>query len=571
MNTPRLEKNSIAQGVFGGRATTRGDRSLRSLAMVFGSVAAILLAAPVLPATGQTQAQLNNAVNDSTNWPYVDHDYRGQRYTPLDQVTAKNAGDLARICRHTFPAKEPAQTAPIVYDGTLYATTAHYTVALDGASCKVAWRHEWKPRDRETFITQRGAAIKDGKLVRGTGDGYLLALDGKTGRELWSRQIAKPSEGYFISMPPLIYEDFVLIGPAGSEFAGKGWVGAFRLRDGEPVWKFNTVPDPGEPGAETWGRDPNTLKGGNLWTPMSLDVEKELLYVPVGNPAPDFYDENRPNANLYTNSLVALDVRTGKLAWYHQAVPHDVRDYDLTHAAPSFTITVGGQRRTVIAMTGKDGLLRVLDRDTRDVLYRTPFTTRENAEGPLGRSFTRVCPGLLGGHEWNGAAYSPRLGALIVPATDWCNQIRPATQPPDPNVEKKRGQFFGGEFQFDPWASARGWLTAFDAATGAPRWRYQSSKPMIGGVAVTGGDVVFAGEITGDFLVFDANDGTVLHRHNVGGPIAGGLVSYASGGKQYVAVVSGFVGGYYNQMAPEIGGGNPTIAVFALKSGAARP
>ena len=153
-----------------------------------------------------------------------------------------------------------------------------------------------------------------------------------------------------------------------------------------------------------------------------------------------------------------------------------------------------------------------------------------------------------------GAAYSPRLGALFVPATDWCNQIRPATQPPDPQAEKKRGQFFGGEFQFDPWANARGWLTAFDAATGAMRWRYQSGKPMIGGVAVTGGDVVFAGEITGDFLVFDANDGKILYRHNLGGPIAGGIVSYASGGKQYVAMTAGFGGMLSDDYAATFGG-----------------
>jgi alcohol dehydrogenase (cytochrome c) len=539
---------------------------MRAEASVFGKVAVLWLATGAAHAAGPTQAELNNATNDSANWVYVDHDYRGQRYTPLDQITARNAADLAQTCSYSFPERMPGQTAPIVYDGILYATTAHYTVALDGTSCKVVWQSEWKPQDHETFVTQRGVAMKDSKVVRGTGDGYLLALDGKTGKELWSRQIAKPSEGYFISMPPLIYDDLVLIGPAGAEFAGKGWVGAFRLSNGEPVWKFNTVPDPGEPGAETWGGDPNTPKhGGNLWTPMSFDVEKGLLYVPVGNPAPDFYDKDRTGENLYTNAIVALDVRTGKLTWYYQAVPRDVRDYDLTHVAPVFVITVGGKQRTVIALTGKDGVLRLLDRDTREVLYSVPFTQRENAEGPLGTSFTHVCPGLLGGHEWNGAAYSPRLGTLFVPATDWCNQIRPAAQPPDPQAEKKRGQFFGGEFQFDPWANARGWLTAFDAATAAPRWRHHSSKPMIGGVAVTGGDVVFAGEITGDFLVFDANDGTVLYRRNVGGPIAGGMVSYASGGKQYVAVVSGFVGGYYHQMAPEIGGGNPTITVFALK------
>ena len=136
---------------------------------------------------------------------------------------------------------------------------------------------------------------------------------------------------------------------------------------------------------------------------------------------------------------------------------------------------------------------------------------------------------------------------------------------PTPPAEKTRGQYFGGEFQFDPWDKARGWLTAFDAATGVRRWQYQSSKPMIASVLTTGGDVVLAGEITGDFLAFDAEDGKILYKHNVGGPIGGGVLSYASGGKQYIAVVSGFVGGYYNMMAPEIGGGNPTVTVFALK------
>jgi alcohol dehydrogenase (cytochrome c) len=519
-------------------------------------------------AAGPTQAELNNSINDGANWPYVDHDYRGQRYTPLAQITANNAANLAEVCRYTFPEKEPAQTAPIVYDGILYATTAHYTVALDGANCRPVWQTKWEPKAKETFHTQRGAAIKDGKLVRGTGDGYLLALDATTGHPLWSRQIANSDDGYFISMPPLVYDDLVLIGPAGAELATKGWVAAFRLSDGERVWKFNTVPDPGEPGAETWGGDPDALKhgGGNLWTAMSLDVETGLLHVPVGNPAPDFFDKTRPGENLYTGAIVALDARTGKLAWYHQAVPHDVRDYDLTHVAPVFTTSADGQQRTFIALTGKDGVLRVLDRDTRKVHYSIPFTTRQNAEGPIGTSFTRTCPGILGGHEWNGAAYSPRLGALFVPATDWCNQIRTAERAPDPQAAKTGAALFmGGEFKFAPWGEAQGWLTAFDAATGSQRWRYRSAKPMIGGVAATGGDVVFAGDIPGDLLAFDAKDGKILYKHNVGGPIAGGVVSYAAGGKQHVAVVAGFVGGYYNQMAPEIGGGNPTITIFALK------
>jgi alcohol dehydrogenase (cytochrome c) len=173
---------------------------MRPATFVFRSLAALLLATGAAKAAGPTQAELNNGVNDSANWAYADHDYHGQRYTPLDQINAKNAQDLSQVCSYTFPDKESAQSAPIVYDGVLYATTAHYTVAMDGASCKVVWLFQWKPRDHESFTTQRGAAIKDGTVVRGTGDGYLLALNGKTGEEVWSRQIAKPDEGYFISM-----------------------------------------------------------------------------------------------------------------------------------------------------------------------------------------------------------------------------------------------------------------------------------------------------------------------------------------------------------------------------------
>ena len=165
--------------------------------------------------------------------------------------------------------------------GTIYAASAHYTVALDGATCEVIWQHQWRPKLREVPKAQRGVALKDGKVVRGSTDGSLYALDAKTGKELWSRQVADPADGYFISAPPLIVDDLIFIGPAGSESAGKGWVGAFKLSNGERVWKFNTVPDLGEPGAQTWGDNPKGLKtgGGAIWTAMSYDPEKHLLYV----------------------------------------------------------------------------------------------------------------------------------------------------------------------------------------------------------------------------------------------------------------------------------------------------
>jgi alcohol dehydrogenase (cytochrome c) len=515
--------------------------------------------------SGPTQEELNHAADDAENWLYVDHDYQGRRYTALDQINAGNVRDLVQVCYYSFPELVPAQTAPVVHAGVLYATTAHFTVAIDGATCKVIWQHEWQPKGYETFKTQRGAAIMGGKIVRGTADDYLIALDRTTGNLLWSKSVAPSDEGHFISMPPLIVDDLVLIGPAGSEWAAKGWVGAFRLSDGERVWKFNIVPDPGQPGAETWGPDPKVLAtgGGNLWTPMSLDTDKGLVYVAGGNPAPDFYDADRPGDNVYTNSVIALDVHTGKLAWYYQALPHDTRDYDLTHVAPIFTFTANGQEHTVITVTGKDGLLRLLDRDSHQLLYSVPFTTRKNTDAPFGSGWMKVCPGILGGQEWSGSAYSPRLRALFVPAAEWCHKIRRDTHPPDPQPEKTKGAFFGGELKTD-WAEASGVLTSFDAATGDVLWKYFAAKPMIGGATVTGGDLVFTGDASGDFLALDAKSGSVLYRGGIGYAVGGGVVSYLAEGRQYVAVVSGFVG-IYNRYAPELRGGNPTITVFGLR------
>jgi hypothetical protein len=186
-------------------------------------------------------------------------------------------------------------------------------------------------------------------------------------------------------MPPLVHGDLIYIGPAGAETAARGWVGSFRISDGEQVWRFNIVPDDGEPGADTWG--PNSAArqhgGGNLWTPMSFDEKKNLLYVPGGNAAPDLYDDDRPGNNLYTNSLISLDTTTGHLVWYRQFIPHDVHDYDVSHVAPVFKTTINGSPRDVIASTGKDGLLRLLDRESKDLIYSVPFTNRMNAEAPV--------------------------------------------------------------------------------------------------------------------------------------------------------------------------------------------
>ena len=521
----------------------------------------LVLGASPVPAFSQGRA----GNSESGDWVYVDHDLAGTRYSPLKQITTKNVSQLVKACAYSFPDKEPSQTAPIVSAGRMYLTTAHYTVAIDGADCHVIWSSTWTPREHEPANTHRGAALADGKIIRGTADGFLLALDAKDGHTLWTKQIADPKEGYFISMPPLVHGNLVYIGPAGAETAARGWVGAFRVSDGEQVWRFNIVPGDGEPGADTWGSDPAARQhgGGNTWTPMSFDEKKNLLYVPGGNAAPDLYDDDRPGANLYTNSLIALDATTGHLAWYRQFVPHDVHDYDVSHVAPVFETTIGGSTRNVIASTGKDGLLRLLDRDSKDVIYSVPFTNRVNTEAPITTTPVRVCPGTLGGEEWNGSAYYAKQNLLIVPATDWCAAFNKDATAPDPVKEHTHAFYFGGETKFDPWSAARGRLTAFDASTGHEKWRYDAAKPMIAGVTATEGGLIFTGELTGHLLALDASSGKVLLERDLGGPAGGGVVTYSAQGRQNVAVVSGMVG-VYNLVAPEIGGGNTTVTVFRL-------
>jgi len=528
---------------------------------------AILAAGVLVFGTPRVQASPQAVTSNSGagDWVYVDHDLAGTRYSHLKEITTKNVSQLVKACAYTFPDKEPSQTAPIVSAGRMYLTTAHYTVAIDGADCRVIWSSTWTAREHEPATTHRGAALADGKIIRGTSDGFLLALDAKDGHAVWSKQIADPKEGYFISMPPLVHGDLIYIGPAGAETAAQGWVGAFRIRDGEQVWRFNIVPNDGEPGTSTWGPNPAARKhgGGNLWTPMSFDEQKKLLYVPGGNAAPDLYDDDRPGDNLYTNSLIALDAATGHLVWYRQFVPHDVHDYDVSHVAPVFKAKINGPTRNVIASTGKDGLLRLLDRDSKNLIYTVPFANRLNVEAPITRTPVRVCPGTLGGQEWNGSSYYAKQNMLIVPATDWCAEFSKDATAPDPEKEHTHAFYFGGQTNFDPWSSARGRLTAFDASTGREIWRYDAAKPMIAGVTTTAGDLIFTGDLAGNLLALDARSGEVLLRSELGGPAGGGVVTYSARGGQNVAAVSGFIG-VYNLVAPEIGGGNTTVTVFRL-------
>jgi alcohol dehydrogenase (cytochrome c) len=372
---------------------------------------------------------------------------------------------------------------------------------------------------------------------------------------LWARKVADATAGETVVMAPLLFEDLVLIGPAGSENGIKGWVGAFRAEDGQAVWRFNIVPGAGEPGFDTWKSDASVpLGGGALWTPLSLDAARGHLFVATSNPSPDFSSALRGDKNLYTNTLLVLDVRTGKVVWYDQVVPQDDHDWDLTQVSPLIRTSVNGKLRELVITAGKDGMLRAVDRETRERVYETPVTTRSNTDAAVTRSGTHACPGVLGGVEWNGAAFNARTNLLYVPAVDWCGTFTLTDE-----VRFVPGApYMGGTYTPD--AGSQGWLTALNASTGEIKWRYRSTRPMVAAVTTSDGGVVMTGELTGDFVVLNAEDGRELYRFNTGGPIGAGIVTYETAGRQYIAVASGSPSSFWVDASP----GTPTVFVFAL-------
>ena len=506
---------------------------------------------------GPTQSELNGAQQSTEDWLYHTHDYSGSRFVPLAQIDSSSAKQLRAVCAFQAGESSNFQTGPIVYQGTMYVTTARSTIALDASNCRSKWRYTWEPKDLEPWgaWNNRGVAIKEGRVVRGTLDGYLLELNAQTGALIWARQVASPGAGETFTMAPMIYDDLILIGPAGSENAISGWVGAFRLADGSEVWRFKTVPGVDAVNSESW-RNPTGIKlgGGALWTPMSLDQVRGELYVAVTNPAPDLPAGLRPGDNPYSDSIIALDIRTGKLSWYKQTIANDSHDWDLTQVSPLFSVEVNGQRRDLVATVGKDGILRTIDRTNHETLYETPVTTLENVDRPVTPEGVRVCPGVLGGVEWNGPAFNPGTNLIYVGAVDWCYTFYAAAA-----ARYIPGKLYmGGILQKSD--TSQGWITAVDAASGRVGWRYRSSRPVVAAVTTTAGGVVLAGELTGDFVVLDARSGDVLYRFNTGGPIGGGIVTYEVKGKQYVAVTSGRPSPFWVDQ----NSGSPTVFLFAL-------
>ena len=531
------------------------------------------------------EAALQRAIADSASWPSYGRDRTNQRYSPLTQVTTSNVGGLKLAWRYRTGIPHAFEASPLVLDGAMYVSTPlNHVIALDAASGRKLWEHA------ETLSTtvhccgpvNRGVAVYGGRVYMGTLDGRLVALDARTGRRDWQVRVADNERGYAVDGAPVAADGKVIVGISGAEYGIRGFVTAYDAATGRRVWRFYTIPSPAEGGwwgrwsaTDPFGTDlhrdlareradsaryPDTWRtgGGSVWQAPAVDRELGLVIFAVGNPSPDLDGSVRPGDNLYTASIVAVDLETGKLEWYFQQLPHDT--WDLDPASPVVLFDLPGQGGApvhAVAQAGKTGWVYVLDRATGKPIRRSDaFVPQENLFARPTREGVRMLPGANGGSEWSAPAYSPETGYLYVLGLHQPMLYKVKPEPLEPPAFWLGGAFFGnGEPQF-------GLFSAVDLATGKIAWQHRVADPMIGGALATAGGLVFTGTKDRQFLAFDARNGKQLWRYDARAGVNAPPISYAASGRQYVAVAAG---GNYQINAPR---GDEVLA-FALDTAAA--
>jgi alcohol dehydrogenase (cytochrome c) len=512
-----------------------------------GFAEALLIA---LTAVGCNRAPLRASA--SAGWAGYGNSLDGQRFAALNQIDTGNVSRLKRVCELRLGEEGPFQTGPVVIGATMFLTTTHTTVAMNATNCTLRWRLIDSTARQDPALLNRGLGYLDGRLFRGMPGARLAAIDTASGKVLWEERVGEPAVGEFLSSAPAAWRGLVFAGLAGGDFGIRGRVMGYSAASGNERWRFNTIPMGRERGAASW-QIPKTAErgGGGMWTSYTLDTLTGELFVPVGNPAPDFAPGARPGDNLFTNSLVVLDAKSGALKWWYQVTPSDGHDYDLA-APPMLYSTRTGDRR--VALGSKDGHVYSIDRRTHRLVFKTPVTTISNADKRPTPQGVRSCPGPLGGVQWNGPAFDPPTGTIYVGAVDWCATFRIQ------ETQHRPGEpYMGGVHTHDPVDSARGWLVALDGERGTIRWKVQTPAPVVAGVTPTSGGLLFTGDLAGNFYALDKRTGTVRFTTSTGGAIAGGVISYAVDGKQYVATTSGNVSRTAFQTT-----GSPRIIVMAI-------
>jgi alcohol dehydrogenase (cytochrome c) len=541
-------------------------------------------------------AYAQTAAPAGADWSHYGGTQYSWRYSSLDQINTRNVRNLAPAwIFQTGDYSENLQSTPIVENGVMYLITARtHVFALNAATGSVIWRYrspDLPPAMQIGFLGNRGLAIGGGKVFFGTRDNYVVALDQKTGRELWRVSMDDPRQcGCNITAAPLVVKDQVIVGGTGGDNAHRGYLTALNTSNGRLAWRWYVIPAPGEPGNETWKGDSWRWGGGSPWLTGSYDPQLNLLYWGTGNAAADFYDGDRVVSgasksgpvNLYTASVVALDPDTGRLRWYFQEVPDDVWDFDSSYEVLLMDREIRGRMRRILVHMNKSGLTFVLDRETGE--YLGSFNVPEESnwfsgvtedgklvgrnEPVLGQTKS-FCPSAAGAKSWNSTAYSPRTGYLYVPVIELCTDITPRNTAPAEGKNYMNGDF---PIKLPPGRTTYGHVDAWDPVTGKRAWSVPYRFPLMSSMLATAGDLVFTGDPEGNFFALHARTGEKLWSFQTGAGHRGASISYSVNGRQFVAATTGWqqsvVGGAILELLPkeEFRQGS-TLVVFALPEG----
>jgi alcohol dehydrogenase (cytochrome c) len=545
------------------RTRTDGMSQTVSSAARSAALAGLMLLVGGATAAAQTPAA---GSEDPNNWPQYHRTSNAWRYSPLEQINKSNIGKLKVAWIHQGgDITHGIQETPIVVDGVVYSITAQNRVAaLDAKTGRDIWHFEPKldPLTKKVLFSpySRGVTVGRGKVFIATVDGRGIAVDQKTGKEAWQVQLTDFANchGCNFTSPPVLAGDVLTFGSTGGELATAGKIYGVEADSGKKLWEFETIKrDP-----KSWLGESGKYGGGGAWMPGTYDAETNTVFYGTGNPGKDFVGADREGDNLYTDSVVALDAKTGNLKWYRQEIEHDVWDYD----APYESLLFKKDGKDLLVHLNKSGFVFVMDKHNGNLenIWRLSETISfakdidlktgkivGRIDPAMGKS-TLFCPSAFGARSWNAGAYSPKTGLWYTDAQEFCGAITPVEQKTDPKDYGTGhiGSEDFGKLELVP-GHKPGRLDARDPFTGQRKWTYEMDLPSFGSVLATGGGLVFNGDPLGNVRAFDAEDGKVLWSFNTGSGLRSGIVSYAVDGKQYILVPSGW-GSYAAILLPAL-------------------
>jgi alcohol dehydrogenase (cytochrome c) len=544
--------------------------------------AAVIAGMPVI-AGAQTIEDLKNDAATPDDVLTLGMGWDQTRYSPLEQINAKNVGRLVPVWNYSLGDNRGQEAQPIVHNGVMYVTTHDATHAIDVKTGKNLWvnKIEYPPETPRIVccgIVNRGAAVLEGRLFRVTLDGNVIAISMETGEELWRSAAASIDDGYSMTLAPLVTPAAVITGVSGGEYGTRGFIDGWDPATGRHLWRKYVIPGPGEEGNETWPGDTWKHGGAPTWITGSYDPELNLVYWGTGNGGP-WNAEFRKGDNLYITSTLAMRPETGEIVWHYQYSPNDPYDYDEVGENILTDMMIDGQNRKVMIHVGRNGFIYVLDRTNGELLRANQYVKHLNwADGidmktgrPIDSEITKkmrageeivVWPGAFGGKNWFPASYSPKTGLVYSNTLE----IGMGYKPVEPKLVK--ATFYVGidlskALFYVKEGEKHSYLRGIDPLTGKAKWEVGFDVANWSGTMATGGDLVFTGAQTGEFMAFDANTGDKLWQFQTGSGIIGQPVTYTIDGVQYITVASG-IGGAYRNYFPLLGGVNAPEVVEKL-------